>query len=460
MQFVLILAVLAALALAQSAPEEPVGDVLGRLTVAGGGVAAVALFAMALSRRIARRLRADFSRHRLLLRRFRSLRRVHLAFWLLITGGISWWLDWGQMVRFDWHLDGSFLIDDLLILTPVLLPLLLSWAAFYEVDRAVRTAMGDDCRPPGGRGRYVAVHVRYYFGVLLAPVIACLAVQDVVKIFFPDVVGIGSEALVFLPLLAILLLLFPLLLRHLWHTRPLPPGPLRSRLEDAARRSGFRARDILLWHTDGMIVNAAVAGVVRPMRYVFLTDALLASLSDEQIEAIFGHELGHVRHRHLPIRVMAMVAPLSLCMLLQQAFPEPIGRIEPWLQAGGLGVQAPITLIALSALAVYAWVAFGCCSRLLEHQADLFGCRLLGSGRQPRPVQTFVAALEQLAAAAGTDRGARGWQHASIARRVDFLNRLGHDPNRELHFHRRVRLLGFLLISIVVSPLAYHLLLG
>lgn len=101
---------------------------------------------------------------------------------------------------------------------------------------------------------------------------------------------------------------------------------------------------------------------------------------------------------------------------------------------------------------------------LLEHQADLFGWRLLAAGgRQASwpqsPVQTFAAALEKLAAA-GAGRNARSWQHASIARRVDFLNRLSRDPSRELHFHQWVRFLGILLIGIVVGPLVCQVLLG
>lgn len=463
MQFVLILAVLAALAIAESAPVQPVSGVAGRLLLAGGGVAMVTLFAMAASGVIAWRLRTDFARHPLLLRRFRQLRRVHVALWLVTAGGILYGLDWGRLVRFNWHLDRWFLIDDVLILAPVVLPLVLSWAAFYEVDRAV--CIGHRGKTPGRgefsmRGRYLALHVRHYLGVLLVPLLGLLAVQDAVELLAPQVFQGGYEALVFIPLLAALFLLFPVLLRYLWETRPLPPGPLRTRLEEAARRSGFHARDILVWHTDGMIANAAVAGVVRPLRYVFLTDAMLVLLSDEEIEAVFGHEMGHVRHHHLLLRVMTMFAPLSLCWLAQQAFPLAVDRFETWLGMGGIGVKAPLGLVMLAAMAVYALVVFGYYSRLLEHQADLFGCRSVTPNPQRPPAETFTSALEQLAATGGIGRNTRSWQHASIARRVDFLGQLTRDPNCELHFQRRVRLLSILVIGIVVSPLIYPLLFG
>jgi len=45
--------------------------------------------------------------------------------------------------------------------------------------------------------------------------------------------------------------------------------------------------------------NAAVMGFIPRFRYVLLSDLLLETMTDEQVEAIFAHELGHVMHRHL-----------------------------------------------------------------------------------------------------------------------------------------------------------------
>jgi STE24 endopeptidase len=270
--------------------------------------------------------------------------------------------------------------------------------------------------------------------------------------------------------LGAILVLFPVLLRHVWETRPLPPGPLRSRLEDTAERAGFRVRDILVWHTNGMVINAAVAGFVRRLRYVFLSDALLLRLGDDEIEAVFGHEMGHVRHHHLLLRVLAMIAPLSLCMLLGQVVPHGVDRLLEWSAgeqlgtgtpgAGALGASIPTGLVLLGLMGGYVLVVFGYYSRQLEHQADLFGCRWVAADPDRPAVERFTSALEKLAAGTCSGRDGRSWQHASIARRIDFLQQLSRDPERELRFQRRVRLLGSLLIGTALSPLAYQLLLG
>lgn len=461
MQIVLILAVLATLMVAEECPCQPVSGAGYRLLAASSGMMLVVLFATVASVVIAKRLRRDFAGRTGLLRLFKNLRRLHTVLWLAVAGGIIYWLDWAQLVRFNWRLDHAILVDELLILTPVLLPLVLSWAAFYEVDRAIRigSAGGNSESKLCTRRQYLGLHLRHYMGILLLPVLGLLVVQDVAELLVPGILDTGYAAAVCVPPVVLVFVMFPNLLRRIWRTSPLPPGALRDRLQAAARRAGFKAREILVWHTGGMVVNAAVAGFIPSLRYVFLTDGLITQLSEEEMEAVFGHEIGHVRHRHLLLRVLAMLAPLSLWIMAQQAFPQAVAATQQWITGAG-SLQMPIGLFTLALLAVYVFLAFGTYSRVLEAQADLFGCRTLSSGGTERPTETFIAALEKLAATAGTNRRARSWQHGSIARRVDFLNRVSVDPGSELSFRLKVGLLNGLMICVVLSPLVFQLLLG
>ena len=311
MQIVLVLAVVAALVISESSPAEPVSGVTARLVAAGVGMAMVTLFAAVSSGLISRRIRGDFRRAPLLLPTYRRLRRVHVVLWLAVAGGTAYWLDWAQLVRFNWQLDRAFLVDDLLILLPVLLPLVLSWAAFYEVDRALLAGGAGETSEFASRRQYLALHARHYLGLLLLPVLTLLAMHDAAELTMPGLLRSDYALLAFVPPMVLLFGLFPVLLRYVWQTRPLEPGPLRNRLEAAAARHGFRMREILVWQTNSMVVNAAVAGFLPRLRYVFLTDGLLEWLTDEEIEAVFGHELGHVRHHHLLLRVAAMFGPIE-----------------------------------------------------------------------------------------------------------------------------------------------------
>ena len=82
----------------------------------------------------------------------------------------------------------------------------------------------------------------------------------------------------------------PVLLRRIWSTTPLPDGPLRTKLLKLCNRIGLRVAEILIWHTDGVMVNAAVVGLVPRMRYILLSDTLLEAMTEDEIEAVFGHE--------------------------------------------------------------------------------------------------------------------------------------------------------------------------
>ena len=70
MQFLLILAVVAALAAAECAPPQPVSALAGRLLVGGGAIAVAPLWAIIASGWIAQRLRANSTGHGILLGQF------------------------------------------------------------------------------------------------------------------------------------------------------------------------------------------------------------------------------------------------------------------------------------------------------------------------------------------------------------------------------------------------------
>jgi STE24 endopeptidase len=428
-------------------------------------MALVALFAAITSGLTARRLRLDHQRRDLVLRRFRWLRRIHIVLWLAAAGAILYGLGWGQLIRFNLQLDRVLLVDDVLILTPVVMPLVLSWAAFYEVDRAVRLCIGDAASLEADlptRSQYLALHLRHFLGILLLPVLGLVAFQDAAELIAPGWTESRYAPFVYVLPLVVLFLLFPVLLRHVWLTRPLPSGCLRQRLQDAARRFGFRSADILVWNTRGLLANAAVTGFIPGLRYTFLTDGLLSHLDEDEIEAVFAHEVGHVKHRHFLWRILAMVAPLSLWLLTAQHWPGALNRIESWFATSGLALQVPMGLTTLVAMALYVFFVFGLYSRLLEAQADLFGCRAMttGEGTCPSPAGRLISALEKLAALNGTNRKASGWQHASVARRVALLNRAAADPAFPRRFHRCVALVNAVLAVVVASPVLYRLLIG
>ena len=82
--------------------------------------------------------------------------------WLTAIAVVIYGLHWPQVVRYNWGLDRAILIRDTVILAPVWIPLLFSWAAFYEVENATRQSRSDhvpalapEPAAPAPRARFV-----------------------------------------------------------------------------------------------------------------------------------------------------------------------------------------------------------------------------------------------------------------------------------------------------------------
>jgi len=377
------------------------------------------------------------------------------------------------------------IVPGLLSLVPFLVSIVLVWLTLYPADRAVRQIAlevylfrGRPLRPVWPLLQYLSYNLRHQVLFVLIPMLLILAAHDLVVRYDRQIMRLtglefAPDAAVGLAALAVALIT-PEILRHVWITQRLPNGPLRDRLEHVAERLRLRCRDLLVWRSGGLIANAAVMGVVAPLRYVLITDGMLEQMDDTKIEAVFGHEAGHVKRHH--ILYLLLFAFISGCVVtiftLRTGHLAGADRELYQLLATGLGV----------ALIIKWGVLFGWVSRRFERQADLFGvrtltiggtpcsqpCALHGSGNgagQPAAhllcttaAHIFGQALHEVAVLNGIRPEARSWRHSSISSRARFVLEMAGDPRRALHFERTVLLIKatILLAALVSGVWAAH----
>jgi STE24 endopeptidase len=453
MQLILTIAVVGAFAIAESLPAEPVDGGVFRAALALAGIALVVGVAVLIARVGSLRLRASHtvSTELQVLDRWKKL---HVLLWLGVAGAILYVLAWPQLVRENMGLGRIVLVDDLMILAPIVVPLVLSWAAFFELPRALRLRADSPAQyglsQAGGRREYVLFHCRHELSLVLAPTLALLTAYDFAELASPGAMRGSAAWLLVAPLLAALFVLLPWGLRWLWRAQPLPEGPLRNRLLAAGSVNSRVIGQVLLWRTGDRVVNAAVAGVVRPLRYVFLSDGLLARLNDEQVEAVFAHELGHVRHRHQLFRLAALLLPAVLYFYAEGLLQK--GAAPTAIQAGLLGHSSLAALLLGPAWLVgYMALVFGRYSRLLEQQADLCACGATGEVLCERRTAAFVAALEKLEAACPGGGRLAHWLHPSVADRTAFLRAALRDASLAIGVHRHARRSGQVLLFTLVA---------
>jgi len=379
---------------------------------------------------------------------------------------------WGWVVQSLWqHNDTALPLGDLLILAPLLTAMIMSWLVFYDAERTLHQAnveffgLSMTGTTDAGymrreefnfwtRAGYLVFHLRQNLALVFIPVLL-LIVEKEIRRYVPPEWQLGQGALMGLGSALLLFLGMPWMLKMVLGLTSLPPGPLRDRLEAASKRLNFRCTDILLWHTRGNIANAMVVGVCPWLRYVLLSDRLIEELTPDEIEAVFGHEVGHVKHNHMLFYLSFL---LSSIFVMGLALTPLLANMEQVLE-----LQARSDLMVLPlvvALGVYVILVFGYVSRRCERQADIYGCRVVSEnlGLDERGIRTFVDALEKVGLLNGIHREKPGflqwWQHSTIALRVAFLKEMIDDPTVEPRFQRRLLLLKCALLGVLALVFA------
>ena len=182
-------------------------------------------------------------------------------------------------------------------------------------------------------------------------------------------------------------------------TKPLQRPALRARLEALTRRAGAPVIAIHEWRVGRTTdtANAAVVGI-GPSRRILVSDTLLEDYSDEEIEVIIAHEIGHHVHRDV-WQTIVCTSAVSLAafwtadaVLTAGAGPAaallpPIGVDGPWSVA-----SMPLLALAYAGVTIAAVPIVNLLSRWHERRADRYALRVTGNP------EAFVSGLRRVGA--------------------------------------------------------------
>jgi Zn-dependent protease with chaperone function len=398
-------------------------------------------------------------------------RLLHVARWFMLVDYAAAVLLAGWLRAVRGVVGDLVLVDELLTMLPPILGVAALWWLHYPIDRALRQALlmrrldlGKPVYPMPGRWRYVFRQLRLHLLLLLVPILLILGAAEAIHLALarlPDepLPNWAGDAATFLVGLGVFLFA-PLMARVLLSVHPLPNGPVRDELESICRHHRVRVRDFLLWGTDGSMINAAVMGLIGPLRYVLLTDALIETMTRRQVQAVMAHEVGHVRRHHMPWMVLSLLAVLLLSGIvvsLPFLLSEPLrvrwdARAIPWIEGAATAVAAILALIA-----------FGWISRRFERQADTFAVQHLsrtgdeeadipGDGASVTAEAAFAlhSALQTIARLNTVDPHRRSWRHGSITWRQQYLNSIIGRPLDGLPIDRFIRRLKLAVVVVLL----------
>lgn len=477
-------------------PERPVA-----LALSGGSVAAALGLALALRVWVIRTVRNDPFRRYEVARAYNRWRRVLFFVNLITAAACVLVFGWGWRIQSEllifWHGKAQPIpFAELAVPLPYFVLLGGGWLLYYDAERALHRVLHLGDQPFWSRSAYLLHNLRQFILMVMLPVLLWV-MQQALNRYLPETTSTLVYKLGSLAVVPGLILLMPLLLKPLLGLRPMPPGPVRDRFEALARRLEFRCTDFLLWHTHGAAANAFITGLLPRVRYVVFTDRILEDLPPDELDAVFGHEVGHARHGHIWLYAGFLALSLSvlaaLVLFVEKAIDtgtsDEIVRVREVLK----GFKSWVTLPPVVLVTTYLFVVFGALSRRCERQADVFGCRAMscadpnctghdektvyptgGRGLCPTGVLTFARALDRVRDLNGLDADesgrsrlgravravmgwVRAWQHGPMPRRIAFLRDLATHLNDEPRFQRRLFVFKCMLM---LSLLAALLVLG
>ncbi len=222
--------------------------------------------------------------------------------------------------------------------------------------------------------------------------------------------------------------IFPVFLRKFWGCTKLEDKELIEKIQALANNAGVKIRGIYLWSLGGKsIPNAAMVGFLPPFQYLFISHGLINKLNEDEVLGVVGHELGHLKKRHILFYLL-----MSITLL---------GTLEPVIFAV-LNNRIYTIVCLVGVFFLYIRFIFGWFSRRFEREADLYSAELL---KDFRPLSR---GLERIGLACGNIRNEASWHHYGIAERVWFLEETYYNIKTKKRFKKN--LIALRMISIMI----------
>jgi len=226
--------------------------------------------------------------------------------------------------------------------------------------------------------------------------------------------------ILFLGLFVLLAQLAPVVLFPIFYKfEPLENEELRRRLVQLSERAGTRVRGVYKWHLSAKSkkANAALTGLGATRR-IILADTLLDHYSDDEIEAVLAHELGHHVHKHI-LKSILVQAGISLFgfWLANEVLRYAVEQRHLFETLSDFA-NLPLLVLVSAGLSFLLMPALNAYSRFNERQADRYCFKSIGS------VEPFVSAMNKLADQNLAERSPSRWvewffhSHPAITKRV------------------------------------------
>ena len=184
-----------------------------------------------------------------------------------------------------------------------------------------------------------------------------------------------------IPLILLLVVIQPIVLDPLFNKfEPLRNAQLRQKLLDLASRAGIEGGRVYQVDKSRQTktLNAYVNGI-GPTARIVMWDTLLAEMTEDEVLAVMGHEMGHYALKHMwKGLAFTMAGALVVFFLGQKLHDRFLARHGARWGITGPGDPAsvPLLMLLLMGFSFFATPIAAAYSRYQERQCDIFSLEL------------------------------------------------------------------------------------
>jgi heat shock protein HtpX len=182
-------------------------------------------------------------------------------------------------------------------------------------------------------------------------------------------------------------LISPYIIDALYRVKEIPENKhpkLHQIVENLSSKSGIKKPRLMLANIP--IPNAFAYGSPIAGNRVTVTDGLLKTLDDEEVEAVIGHELGHLKHRDVQVMMFVSLLPALFYYI---GYSLMMSSMYSRRREEGSGALLGMGLVAFSMFLTYVCVSF--LSRVREYYADRYSATIVEDG--PRKLSEGLAKI-------------------------------------------------------------------
>ncbi len=225
---------------------------------------------------------------------------------------------------------------------------------------------------------------------------------------------------VFVLVFVLIAQLAPVLLMPLFFKfKPLENDSLKQRLVRLGERAGAHVRGVYEWKLSekSKKANAALTGLGRTRR-IILADTLLENYTEDEIEAVLAHELGHHVHRHIAKSILVQAAITFVGFWLAARVLHYAVKQLNWFPFISDFANLPLLALLSTVISLLLLAPLNAWSRHNERQADRYAFKSIPT------VAPFISAMDKLAQQNLSERNPAAWvefffhSHPAISKRI------------------------------------------